>query len=77
MYIDIVIYPLVEKLVALDTSIWSDRVKQLNLSTTVPSVISYVKRVREHHVFKKHALKQEDYDNWMRKFDRMEFGVKA
>mmetsp|Transcript_15493 Transcript_15493/g.23797 ORF Transcript_15493/g.23797 Transcript_15493/m.23797 type:complete len:119 (-) Transcript_15493:45-401(-) len=78
MYIDIAIYSLAEKLVVLGNSNhWSEKVKQLNLSTSAPTVLAYVQRLSQHPVFKPHAVIQEEFDNWLIKMDKQELGVKA
>mmetsp|Transcript_15492 Transcript_15492/g.23795 ORF Transcript_15492/g.23795 Transcript_15492/m.23795 type:complete len:147 (-) Transcript_15492:256-696(-) len=77
MYIDIHIFPLVEKLVAYEGSSWDERVKKLDVQNNCPKILAYVTKIAEHPIFKPWAMKKNIYHNLMKKFDRMPEGVKA
>lgn len=77
MYMDFHCYPLFERLVLLENSPWKHGWTALDLGSTIPTIIEFVKNCREHPVMKPHAVNPECNNKHLEHWGSLEPGVKA
>jgi len=77
MYMDYHCYPIFERMVLLENSPWQHGWDALDLSKTIPTIIEFVKRCREHKVFKPHVVVPECNNKHLEHWLTFEPGVKA
>jgi len=76
MYMDFHCYPLLERLVLLENSPWKHGWEALDLANTIPSVIEFVNRCREHPTMKPHVVNPECNNKQLAHWISLNPGVK-
>jgi len=75
MYIDFHCFPMVERMVMLENSVWKNGFEALGMKDC-PTVCAYVHRYRKHPLLAPHVITLDAYNKHMTKWNTLEPGVK-
>lgn len=77
MMIDVNCFPMLERIVMLENSVWDEGFKKLDVKSVAPTVYNYVHALKEHPKFKPHVMQEGPWKKLQEKFNSKPLGVKA
>lgn len=63
--VDIFLFPLLERVVLFEDTVWDDIFKKVNFKETAPTTYAYVHKAREYELFKPHVISTSIYAKYL------------